>query len=114
MEVILVFCEAEKNKLEDLENAFNMTSSIPNIAPKLVPALIYVMMNQSLDDGNNTGPSADAATCLDYVSQILRDDVVPLVLPFVEKSILSQNWREREAAIMVIGIFTFFKISKND
>ena len=44
------------------------------------------------------------ATCLRLIAQLVEDDVVDLMVPFVTVNIASQtNWRQREAAVMAFG-----------
>lgn len=44
------------------------------------------------------------ATCLRLIAQLVEDDVVDYMVPFVTENIASQtNWRQREAAVMAFG-----------
>lgn len=47
-----------------------------------------------------------AGTCLSLLAQTVGDDVVPMVIPFVEGNIKDNSedgWRKREAAVMAFG-----------
>ena len=44
-----------------------------------------------------------AATCLSLLASVLGNDVIPLVLPFVEQHIRSADWHYREASVMAFG-----------
>lgn len=43
------------------------------------------------------------ATCLRLIAQLVDDDVVDQMVPFVTENIQSQNWRQRESAVMAFG-----------
>ncbi|CAN0566526.1 unnamed protein product, partial [Ectocarpus sp. 12 AP-2014] len=43
------------------------------------------------------------ATCLRLIAQLVDDDVVDQMVPFVTENIQSANWRQREAAVMAFG-----------
>lgn len=47
-------------------------------------------------------PSA-ASTCLMRVALHVGDEIVPLVLPFIEECILAADWHKREAAVLALG-----------
>lgn len=42
-------------------------------------------------------------TCLDLISRTVGDDVVVPVMPFIERNLMSQDWKCREAAILAFG-----------
>lgn len=44
-----------------------------------------------------------AGTCLSLLAQTVADAIVPAVLPFIEAHIKSQDWHQREAAVMTFG-----------
>mmetsp|Transcript_14375 Transcript_14375/g.47212 ORF Transcript_14375/g.47212 Transcript_14375/m.47212 type:complete len:885 (+) Transcript_14375:177-2831(+) len=75
--------------------------------PMLVPLLLETMLKQEegseLDEGL-WNPAAGAGVCLVTASSVAADDIVPLVMPFVQERVGDQtNWRNREAAIMAFG-----------
>lgn len=44
-----------------------------------------------------------AGTCLTLLAQTVADAIVPAVIPFIEANIKSQDWHQREAAVMTFG-----------
>ena len=43
------------------------------------------------------------ATCLSLIAQVIQDQIVPLVIPYVTSNVQSENWHQREAALMAFG-----------
>lgn len=44
-----------------------------------------------------------AGTCLNWLAQAVHDPIVPAVISFIEANIKSQDWHQREAAVMAFG-----------
>lgn len=44
-----------------------------------------------------------AGTCLNHLAQAVTDAIVTAVIPFIEANIKSQDWHQREAAVMTFG-----------
>ena len=69
----------------------------------LVPLLTETLTKQDEDvdiDGETWNLSMAGATCLSLVANTVEDEIVPVVMPFVQKHITDDNWKFREAAIM--------------
>lgn len=67
----------------------------------LVPILMKKMAKQEKNnDDYGWNPSKAANICLMAFSSCCKEEIVPLVLPFVEKNIKSANWNFRNAALM--------------
>ncbi|XP_022744162.1 importin subunit beta-1-like [Durio zibethinus] len=72
----------------------------------LVPLLLETLLKQEEDqDQDDTiwNISMAGGTCLGLVARTVGDDIVPLVMPFVESNILKPDWRCREAATYAFG-----------
>lgn len=54
------------------------------------------------DPDDYTIPMA-AGVCLTLIAQTVTDDIVTYIMPFVEQNILSQDWKQREAAVLAFG-----------
>eukprot|EP00607_Mallomonas_marina_P010538 CAMPEP_0182418286 /NCGR_PEP_ID=MMETSP1167-20130531/2761_1 /TAXON_ID=2988 /ORGANISM="Mallomonas Sp, Strain CCMP3275" /LENGTH=853 /DNA_ID=CAMNT_0024592429 /DNA_START=51 /DNA_END=2612 /DNA_ORIENTATION=- len=77
---------------------------VEQAAPLLVPILLETLTKQDDTDSDESWNIAMAgATCIDAMSQTTKDQIVPLVLPFVQQNIESAEWRLKEAAIMAFG-----------
>ena len=57
--------------------------------------------------------STAAGTCLGLIANTVLDDVVSVVMPFVQKHINDGNWRLREAAILAFGMSNTTPSGKN-
>lgn len=44
-----------------------------------------------------------SATCLSLLAQCVGNMVIAPVVPFIESNITSEEWRNREAAVMAFG-----------
>jgi importin subunit beta-1 len=45
-----------------------------------------------------------AATCLSLLASVIKDLIVPQVIPWVEQNIQSTDWHFKEAAVLAFGI----------
>ena len=75
-----------------------------NISSHLAPVLFECLTKQEeniYDDDWNTAKCASA--CLTLLSQTIRDEIGPIVIPFVGNYINNENWRFKEAATMALG-----------
>lgn len=70
----------------------------------LAPVLMEKLTKQeSFDDEDDWNPSKAASVCLMLLATCCEEEIVPHVLPFVKENIVSDNWRFRDAALMVFG-----------
>lgn len=70
----------------------------------LAPVLMEKLTKQEeFDDDDDWNPSKAASVCLMLLASCCEDEIVPHVLPFVTENIQSENWRFRDAAVMVFG-----------
>ena len=67
----------------------------------LAPFLFETLTKQEEDPDNDDFTLQMAGQlCLTSISQTVEDNIVPVVMPFVNTNIQDQNWRNRDAAIM--------------
>lgn len=79
---------------------------IKQALPALVPMLLETLLKQEEDQDQDEGAwnlSMAGGTCLGLVAKTVGDDIVPLVMPFVEENISKPDWRRREAATYAFG-----------
>lgn len=70
----------------------------------LAPVLMEKLTKQEeFDDEDDWNPSKAASVCLMLLATCCEEEIVPHVLPFVKDNIVSENWRFRDAALMVFG-----------
>jgi len=70
------------------------------ITPLLTQCLTIQQKNVDPDDWTI---HMAAGVCLSLVAQVVKDDVLQHVMPFVEQYITSQDWKFREAAVLAFG-----------
>ncbi|KAH7882223.1 armadillo-type protein [Phlebopus sp. FC_14] len=72
--------------------------------PEVIPVLLALLTRQEEDaDEDEWNISMSAGTCLSFIAQAVADPIVPAVIPFIEAHIKSQDWHQREAAVMTFG-----------
>ncbi|KAN0079953.1 Armadillo-type fold [Tylopilus felleus] len=72
--------------------------------PEVIPVLLSLLTRQEEDaDEDEWNISMSAGTCLGFIAQAVADSIVPAVIPFIEAHIKSQDWHQREAAVMTFG-----------
>lgn len=107
-------CEEEIDLIDDAVNCHvnNMPVTRPcmnyvkGALERLGPLLTSTMTKQDEDfssDDDIWNLSMAAATCLTLVANATEDAVVPVIAPFVQQYIQSENWRFREAATMAFS-----------
>jgi importin subunit beta-1 len=64
-------------------------------------AMLYAQEDGQDEDSYNK--STEAAACLASIANTITDDILPRVVPWVQAQISSQNWHQREAAVMAFG-----------
>lgn len=70
----------------------------------LAPVLMEKLTRQEEhDDDDDWNPAKSASVCLMLLATCCEDDIVPHVLPFITENIKNQNWRFRDAALMVFS-----------
>jgi importin subunit beta-1 len=107
-------CEEEMELIDEQHHC--QTNGIPVTRPcmnyvkgaleRLGPLLTNTMTKQDEDysaDDEVWNLSMAAATCLGLVANTTEDAVVPVVAPFVQQHIKSENWRFREAATLAFS-----------
>ncbi|KAE8698169.1 Importin subunit beta-1 [Hibiscus syriacus] len=79
---------------------------IKQALPALVPMLLELLLKQEEDQDQDEGAwniAMAGGTCLGLVARTVGDDIVPLVVPFIEENIAKPDWRQREAATYAFG-----------
>ncbi|KAL5552439.1 hypothetical protein UlMin_002615, partial [Ulmus minor] len=96
----------------DLLEYYSGDSTIPcfyfinQALPVLIPLLLETLLKREEDQDQDEGDwniAMAGGTCLGLVAQTVGDDVVPLVMPFIEENIAKPDWRQREAATYAFG-----------
>ncbi|KAL2542279.1 Importin subunit beta-1 [Abeliophyllum distichum] len=105
-------CDEEIDILEEYGDSFAADSDVPcyyfikQALPALVPMLLEMLLKQEEDQDQDEGAwnlAMAGGTCLGLVARTVGDDVVLLVMPFIEGNITKPDWRQREAATYAFG-----------
>ncbi|KAL8134660.1 hypothetical protein AgCh_009622 [Apium graveolens] len=113
MEFWSSICDEEIDILEEYGGDFNVADSdipcfyfIKQALPALVPLLLETLLKQEEDQDQDEGAwnlAMAGGTCLGLVARTVGDDIVPLVMPFIQDNIAKDDWRQREAATYAFG-----------
>lgn len=72
--------------------------------PEVLPVLLQLLCRQDEEaDEDEWNVSMAAGTCLQLFAQCTEGIIVQPVLGFIERSLRSENWKEREAGVMAFG-----------
>ncbi|XP_057415183.1 importin subunit beta-1-like [Lotus japonicus] len=105
-------CDEEIDILEEYGGEFSGDSDIPcfyfikQALAFLVPMLLETLLKQQEDQDQDEGAwniAMAGGTCLGLVARTVGDDIVPLVMPFIQENITLPDWRQREAATYAFG-----------
>ncbi|XP_076905507.1 importin subunit beta-1-like [Bidens hawaiensis] len=100
----------EEIELQDFEtgdsDSYAHSCFIKKALSMLVPMLLETLLKQDEEQDQEDGIwnlSMAGGTCLGLVAKTVGDDIVPLVMPFVQGNISKPDWRSREAATYAFG-----------
>jgi len=100
-------CEEELELMEEASTDPSRAchNFVKGAAPHIVPLLLEALCKQEedQDDDDAWNMAMAAATCLAKIAQTIEDDVVDIVMPFIQKYIADPDWRRREAATLSFG-----------
>lgn len=72
--------------------------------PEVLPVLLQLLCKQDEDaEEDEWNVSMGAGNCLQLFAQCVEGIIVQPVLGFIERSLRSENWKEREAGVMAFG-----------
>lgn len=104
VETQIDFMEAEAPENSHTQESLKNRGFARTALPHIVPQLLRLLTKQDEDsDDDDWNVSKASSTCIYLLAKCVGNDIVPLILPFVENSITSQEWRRREAALMAFG-----------
>jgi len=94
--------QSDLEQLEEGEETELKYLRLVESALKPLCQLLTKLMCRQKDgaDGDEMTVSSSAATCLALVSTVVRDKIVPEVLPFIQTNINNPDWRFKEAATL--------------
>lgn len=71
---------------------------------ELVPILVELLTRQDdSDDNDDWNPCKSAGVCLMLLANCCGNSVLEPVLPHITTNVLSEDWRRRDAAVMIFG-----------
>lgn len=71
---------------------------------EITPVLLWLLTKKDEDeDEDEWNIAMAAATCIQLLANVCRDEIVGQVIQFVESHIKHQDWHFRDAAVMAFG-----------
>ncbi|XP_024520306.1 importin subunit beta-1 [Selaginella moellendorffii] len=86
----------------ELSNFHFIRQALPYLVPMLLETLTKQEEGQDQDE-DVWNLAMAGGTCLGLVAKAVGDDIVPLVMPYVQENISKPDWRCREAATYAFG-----------
>jgi len=106
-------CDEELNIQEEIEycreNGLDAPSRkcqhfIKGALQYVIQLLTACLTLQDLDvDQDECTIPVAATVCLTLIAQCVKDDIIPHVVPFIERHIGAEDWKFREAALLAFG-----------
>lgn len=105
-------CDEEIDYQEQYSEGFQGDSDAPSFQfikqalPALVPLLLETLSKQEEDQIQDEGAwnlAMAGGTCLGLAARTVGNDIVPLVMPFIQENVSKPDWRCREAATYAFG-----------
>ncbi|GMH08875.1 hypothetical protein Nepgr_010715 [Nepenthes gracilis] len=103
-------CDGEIDTLEEYGGGFTGESDVPcfyfikQALLALVPMLLETLLKQEENQDHDEGSWNLAMAGGTYLGLIVRDDIVPFVMPFIiEENVVKLDWSQREAATYAFG-----------
>mmetsp|Transcript_36758 Transcript_36758/g.92846 ORF Transcript_36758/g.92846 Transcript_36758/m.92846 type:complete len:881 (-) Transcript_36758:305-2947(-) len=103
--------EEEYDRLTEEDPDLPSHNFIKAAAPHLVPDLLKLLTKQEEgqeQDDTTWNISIAAGTCLGLAARVVQNDIVPMVMPFIQENISKnttpEDWRLREAATFAFGL----------
>jgi importin subunit beta-1 len=62
-----------------------------------------VQIDSDDDEGDEWGCVVSAGCCLQKISLLIKNDVMPLVFPFIQENLQQADWKNRYAALLALG-----------
>jgi len=101
-------CDEEIERIADQEENGDTDHKCLNIIQSAYAGLAELMlkklpsMEEDLTDEDDTIQSS-AGTCLTLIANVVKDQIVPVVLPFVQQHIVNPTWNLKASAILAFG-----------
>ncbi|KAK3246773.1 hypothetical protein CYMTET_43703 [Cymbomonas tetramitiformis] len=106
IELWSTLCEREMPEDYEVEDEFVNHKFVKQAVAGLVPMLLETLTKQDEDSAEDEDAwtlSMAGAACLQLCAKTVEDDIVPLVLPYVEHAAVKTTWRDRDAALMAFS-----------
>ncbi len=108
IEFWLQVCEEEvdrNDRIESGEKDVGHFMLMKRAFPDLLPIIMEHTLNKQADDVDDDSWNMYQAGCefIKMLALCVRDDMMPIVVPFITTNISSADWRQKEAAVSVFG-----------
>ncbi|KAJ3220339.1 karyopherin beta [Dinochytrium kinnereticum] len=96
-------CEEEAFRVQD-SGGYPSQDFARSVCKQLVDVLVYLLTKKDEnDDEDEYNVPMSAATCLSYLAGAVSNDILSLIVPWITKHLMEDDWHYREAAVMAFG-----------
>lgn len=100
VELWCTICDEEINRLKRPSPTTPCRNYIQTASTILLPLLLDALKNTSSDDDETWDMALASACCISLMAEILKDNIVLVVIDHVSKCFASAEWKDKKAGIM--------------
>jgi len=94
-------CSEEEDLSDDVDNLKLINKALEYLVPPLIECL--AKRDEDDDDDDSLNIAIAASNCLESICNVVGDQILPLVTPFIRENIRKPDWKSRDAATLLFA-----------